>query len=73
MSKQYRQLVAALMAMVVGMGLLWFGFFGIVDMKPDSGLSDEQVLDRARELGWAPIKEILETQTTTGAQTSPND
>lgn len=68
--KAYRRLVTGLWLLVMGMGFLWFGFFGIVDLKPQMALSDSEVQQRAREMGWVPLKEALAPQTTAAESTA---
>lgn len=63
--KFYKRLVVSIYLMIVGLGLIWFGFFGLVDLKPQEAFSDSEVRKRASEMGWVPIKEVLQEPTTT--------
>lgn len=60
--KEQRRLVLGFWLMVLGMGLVWFGFFGLVELRPVEALSDDEVMRRATEMGWVPIKEVIQTE-----------
>ncbi len=55
-----KDFVVGIIAILLGFILMIVGTFSLFQFHPQPQITDEQIIERARELGMVPLKEALE-------------
>lgn len=57
-----KRFISGLLLVTIGIGMMSFGFSGLLGAPQAEPISDAEVIERAKELGMIDLKEYLQEQ-----------